>query len=171
VHQADAVRGGQALAGLQQRGEDVPPRARLDGQPGPQGHAVDQLHRHEHAAVGEPDVVHGDDVDVGEPRHRLGLALQAEPALADVAAGRPGVAQELDGDPAIELGVVGGEHHAHAALAERAEHEVAADRVAAADLRRRGETRPDDGVGRQGLVRIRRLALVTHLAGIIAAAM
>src|SRR5262249_7481832 len=43
---------------------------------------------------------------------------------------------ELEGDLPIQLGVVGGVHHAHAAFAEEIDHEVTAEARAARDLHR-----------------------------------
>ena len=60
---------------------------------------------------------------MGEARHRLRLAQQALLPLA-VALAR---AQELDGDAAIELRIVGGVDDAHAARADVIEDDVAPD--------------------------------------------
>jgi hypothetical protein len=75
-------------------------------------------------AVVGADVVDGDDVGVREAGERLRLAEQS-----GVRAGAAAAAAEehLEGDLAIELRVVGGVDDAHAALTERAEHDVAAD--------------------------------------------
>jgi hypothetical protein len=65
---------------------------------------------------------------VGEAGEGLGLAEEA--GLADV---KPAWTrcEELEGDAAVELGVVGGVDDAHAAVAEGAGDDVAADRVLA----------------------------------------
>jgi hypothetical protein len=71
------------------------------------------------------DLVDRDDVRVGDPRQRLGLAEHA------VAGGRVPhaglVAQHLHGDLAVELVVVGGVDDAHAARAQAGEDREAAD--------------------------------------------
>src|SRR5262249_30347005 len=86
--------------------------------------AVDELHGDEGAVAGGADVVDGDDVRVAEPGHRLRLAQEAGPGLgraADLAA------QHLDGDGALELGVVRRVDLAHAAAPDEALQRVAAD--------------------------------------------
>jgi hypothetical protein len=127
VDEADLVGGLQPAPGLQEGRQDAPPVALLGGEPGLEGGALDELEREEHLALvgaGLEDLQH---VGVGDLRHRLGLAQQA--AVADgLAAGRGEVAvQQLDRDLAVEVHVVGGIDHAHAAGAERLEHLVAAD--------------------------------------------
>ena len=74
------------------------------------------------------DVVHLHHVGVGELAQRARLAQQ-EPARPRVAARR---VQQLDGDAPIELGIVGAVDLAHAAAAQQRQHQVAADRGAAA---------------------------------------
>jgi hypothetical protein len=78
-------------------------------------------------------------VGVAELGDGLGLADQARPGLAFAQADAG--AQELERDPPIELGIVGGEDHAHAAGADPAQDHVAADRVADRDGRLEGAAR------------------------------
>jgi hypothetical protein len=103
VDEAGVVRGGQPAAGLHERGEDLGVGAGRALHPGGEVGAADQLHRDEHVIALDADVVHADDVGVGEPRHRHALAPQAIGAGAiEVTAAR---AQHLDRDLAIELGI------------------------------------------------------------------
>ena len=74
------------------------------------------------AAVDFGDLVNFADVGVVERRRRPGFAVQSL-ARGGVRLERFG--QELDGDLAPELGVVGQEHFAHSALAELPEDTVA----------------------------------------------
>ncbi len=131
MHDADGVRGGEPCAGLQEGFDDGAPGARRGGQPGAQGGAGDELHREVDAAVDAADVVYGDDVGVREAGHRLRLAEQAG---LELGIGRAHAAiahaHELDGDLAVELGVVGGEHDAHRAAPEHVHQQIAADPVA-----------------------------------------
>ena len=80
----------------------------------------------------DADVVHGDDVGVRQARHRLRLAQHARREARLVAAEI--AAQQLERDLAIELRIVRGVDHAHAARAEPIEHEIAAERGAALEL-------------------------------------
>ena len=131
VDEAGLVRRGQAAAGRGVDREDLAGGPLALVQPRPRGHAGDELHGDEQLAAGlagaeGADVVDRDDVGVGEPGQGPGLAQQAE------AVGRAGPeAQQLERDLAVELGVVGGVDHAHAAAAELREHDVAADHAAA----------------------------------------
>jgi hypothetical protein len=78
----------------------------------------------------------GDDVGVGQLRQRLGLAQQlGSPGAGSLPAPS---CQELEGDLAVELRVVGCVHHADAARADLAEDDVATDRRAAGELVREG---------------------------------
>jgi hypothetical protein len=98
-------------------------------QPGAEGLAVDVLH-------GDPDAVAR--VPTSWIATTLGWARRASawasrsrrasrPTLASTSLAEFG-AQQLEGDLAVELGVEGGVDDAHAAGAERREHEVAAER-------------------------------------------
>jgi hypothetical protein len=126
MHQAGDVRRVQAAAGAGERGDDLVPRARF-GEPAPQGHALDVLHRNEQAIVGQADVVHGDHVGVREPSHRLRLAEQAGPPLPVAAH----AAELLDRHGAAEIRVVRAVDHAHAARADQLLDDVAPQHGAA----------------------------------------
>jgi hypothetical protein len=131
VDEAGAVGSGEAAAGGYEDREQLAPRTWRLGDPLAEGDAVDHLHGQEDLAVGDADVVHGDDVGVGELRHGLGFAEEALGGRAvDVSA------DELEGDPAIELGIEGGVDDSHAARAEALEHEVAVERGAASEQAR-----------------------------------
>jgi transcriptional regulator with AAA-type ATPase domain len=121
VDQASVVRGGQAAAGLDEAVADLAPAARRGGEPRTQRAAIDQLHRQVDPAVGHAGLVHRDDVGMRQPRHRLRLADQL-----GIAGRRSTRAQHLERELAIEHRIVGGDHPAGAALAERAQdHEPA----------------------------------------------
>ncbi len=111
----DRVRGDEAARGLEEHLEDLAPRSRPALEPRRQRVALDELHRDvQVAVVGGADVVDADDVGVRELGDRLGLAPQPRLRASLAFVPRFG-AQELERDLAIELGIVGGEHHAHAA--------------------------------------------------------
>jgi hypothetical protein len=101
-----------------------------------QGPALDELHGEEELVLDLADLVDAADVGMAEGRGRLGLADEAGPD-GRVRVGRLG--QELEGDLAVEGGVLGQIDLAHAALAELAEDGVfAGDRPARSPLRGRG---------------------------------
>ena len=135
VDQPGRVGGREPLPGRDEALANLLPRVRLalgsGVDPALEAAAVDELHGHEHPLAVGPDVVDGDDVGVAELGHRLGLAQES--ALALGRGHGPGAAreQQLDGDLAVELGIVGGVDLPHAADAEPLEHDVAADLVAA----------------------------------------
>jgi hypothetical protein len=133
VDEAGLVGGGEAASGLQEHGDDLGPRPRLT-QPLAQGLAAHELHGEEDLVAGLADLVDVDDVRVREPGEGLGLAEEggAGPGVA------ARVVHELDGDLAVELLVVGGEDHAHAAVAEQLEQGVAADPARLSEPRERG---------------------------------
>ncbi|MBK9035267.1 MAG: hypothetical protein IPL61_29115 [Myxococcales bacterium] len=89
------------------------------------GLTVDQLHGAEDALGEAAGVVDRAHVGVRHAGHGLGLGDQPLAAL-------PGeVAHQLQRDPTIELGIVGGVDVAHPALAQQIDHDVAADHRAA----------------------------------------
>jgi hypothetical protein len=126
MHQPGGMRRLQAAARLRIQIHDLAPGKRTRTHELGERLAVDELHRHEDAAAEGGDVVHRDDVGVLETRHRLRLAQQPGAAVASAV-----VAQQLDRHLAVELGVVGGVDHAHAALAEAVEDQVAPEAGAA----------------------------------------
>ena len=88
--------------------------------------AADELHRDERPALEDAELVDRDDVGVGQPAGGARLALEALAHLLVVEA----LAEELDGDGAIEGRVPGQIHVAHPAALDEA-----LDRVLADDLR------------------------------------
>ena len=89
--------------------------------------ALEQLHRHVEEALLLPEVVHGDDVGVVEQGRRLGLALEA---LQGLVVGAEAGGERLEGDEAVQHGVVGLVDLAHRAAAELADDRVLADPLA-----------------------------------------
>ena len=87
---------------------------------------MDELHGHEVAAAGGADLVHGDHVGVRQPGHGAGLAQQSVLGLAR----RSPSAEDLEGDPALEVGIEGSVHDSHPAGAELALEPVAPERRA-----------------------------------------
>ena len=126
VDEAGGVGRHEAAAGLHEHAQDLLPAARGLVEPAPHGAAGDEFHGDEDLTGVHADVVDGDDVGVGEAGEGLGLAQEEGLAVAGAVAVDLAV-HELDGDLAIELGVVGGVDDAHAAGAELVDDEVAAD--------------------------------------------
>ncbi len=122
------VRRREAAAGLDPRDERGLPRAGLLAAQVAERPAVDELHRHEHAPLVLADLVDGDDVRVREPGHHLRLAHEAGPILGI----EPPRRDELEGDAAVELRVVGRIDDAHPALAGLGEHREPPDARAGA---------------------------------------
>ncbi len=80
-----------------------------------EGVAFDVLHDHQVVVAFAVEAVHGGDIGVGEPGHRVGLAAEA---LRDVATpGEPRM-QHLDGDLSVEHQVEAEIHLATTALAD-----------------------------------------------------
>jgi hypothetical protein len=123
VDQAGGVGHGQPfgdLAGDAQRlghGERA-----LALQAGLQGIALEELHRQERPAALLADLVDGRDMVV---RQRRGQAGFLQEALAEGVL-RPRQARHLDRQPPVQHGVLGLEDDTHAALAQDAQHAVAA---------------------------------------------
>ena len=85
--------------------------------------AADELHRDERPAVEDAELVDRDDVGVRQAAGGAGFTLEALPHLLVVEA----LAQELDRDGAIERGIAGEIHVAHAAALDEALDRVLAD--------------------------------------------
>ena len=124
------MRGGESLPRVDHHVDDLLPRALLLLHPLSQRDAVDVLHRDEDAPLPRADVVHGDDVGMRESSDRLRLAHES---VARTLAANPRV-QQLERDLAIELRIVRGIDHPHAADTELVEHDVAIDGGAALEL-------------------------------------
>ncbi len=112
VDQAPCVGRGEPASGVDHDGDDLPPRT-AGLEPRPQRLALDVLHGDEGLRAHQAGVVDGNDVRVRELGKRLGLALQPARALV-----RGAHAHQLQGDLAIELGIVRGVDDAHPALAQ-----------------------------------------------------
>jgi hypothetical protein len=83
--------------------------------------AVEQLHGHEEAPVVLAEIVHDDDVRMGEPRGGLRLAQKAL-ALVLIARG-----DDFEGDVAVEHRIVRAEDFSHRAMADALDEAVFAD--------------------------------------------
>jgi hypothetical protein len=136
------------MSGAREDGEDLGARPRLLRLPILQRRAVDELHRDEDAVPERPRVVNGDDVGMRELGDRLGLAEQPDPR--DGVRGALVRPQELEGDLAIELRVVGGVDLAHAAAPDHVEDGVAADAGSALQRSQLVGRRPDGSGDRLG---------------------
>jgi hypothetical protein len=133
VYEGGIMRGDEAAAGGAQHLEHVSPGAWGRREPGVEGLAGDELHRHPHLLAERAAVVHRDDVGMLQAGHRLGLA---EEAVAGVIAVDLVGAQELEGDLAVELRIVGRIDDAHAPGTDPREDEIAVDRLARFELDR-----------------------------------
>src|SRR5262249_54229213 len=121
--------GGQPLAGLEEHAEQLVDGPALGPAPRGQGAGRTELHGQERPAVDLAGIVNGNDVAVSQ--------MGEGPHLAEEAFARPGlgVPQELDGDAAVEVRVVGAVDDARGAAAQVLEHEVPADRRPAGERR------------------------------------
>ena len=124
MDQPGLVRRGEASAGLQKDIPHLSPGARSLLEPGAQGESVDELHGDEHRLAEGANLVHGDDVGMGETGHGLSLSNHACLSARPISLLR---SQELDGDTSVQLGIVGGVDDAHRAAADRLEHDEAPD--------------------------------------------
>jgi hypothetical protein len=130
VHQARGVRRFQPAAGVHQHPDHLLPVARRL-QPLAQRGALHQFHHQVGLTIVDAEVVDRDHVAVRQPGHRLRLALEAG-EVRGVGGGR---AHQLQRHLPLELRVLGGEHQAHAAVAEHLPQHVAADGLAFAQAR------------------------------------
>lgn len=105
--------------GLDVLGEDLSPAPGLGRPPLIERGTIDELHREIESTVVLVDVVHTDDVRMGQLGQGLGLATQL------IGGHAPRSMQFLDRDLPIELLVVGGIDDPHATLSEGLEHGVA----------------------------------------------
>ena len=105
-------------AGSTGRGR-VPGRARIE--PLPQILALDQFHGHEHPPLVQPRLVHGDHMGMRQPSERPGLGKAA------LHPGHARGAHQLERDPPLQPGIVGGVHHAHTPVPPRLDHHEAID--------------------------------------------
>ena len=121
VNEAGPVRCREATPRGDQHREDLLQRARLFAYPRAERQPSDELHRDPGELAVPSDVVHRDDVRMGEAGQRHGLAFRADRSVAVVAVPE----QHLDGDLAIELGIIRRIDHAHAADADARQRALA----------------------------------------------
>src|SRR5262249_31805254 len=88
------------------------------GEPRGQRLPLDELHRKEDVIVDGADIVHRDDVGVGELSHGLRFPPEIVAHAFALVAGKAALAQDLEGNLAIELGIVRHIDGAHRARAE-----------------------------------------------------
>jgi len=112
MHESRRMRGRESLAGLEQHLDDLAPPAGRRGEPASQRFAAHVLHRDIQTIVDGCDLEHGDDVRVGELRHRDRFAVETIVA-------RPG-AMKLECDLATERQITREIDGAHAATPEHA---------------------------------------------------
>ncbi len=134
------VEGAQDLAD-QLRGPADRERAGCLHQAGEAGAAHVLHHQERGAAVGLAEVDHRDDVGVVQTARGAGLVV--EPARDPRIGGERGV-QDLDRDRPVERGLVGGEHHPHAAVADPGAQDVLAREHVADPDRPRARTLRED---------------------------
>jgi hypothetical protein len=118
------------LEGVRDLGAEIEDRVELEragAQPLLQGLAPEELHRDEGPALVLVHVEDRADVGVLERRSRLGFPLEP---LECLRVARQLVREELQGDSAPELEILGLVDDAHAAAAELSEHAVVRDRLA-----------------------------------------
>ena len=127
MHDADVVGVGEPLEDLGYEPERLRGRDGTLAELGGQVAAGDELGDEVEAAVELAVVVDRDDVRAAHLREHGGLA--GEPGAVVGVAGEVG-RDDLQRDLAVEAGVAGGVHEAHAALTERSQQHVATELVA-----------------------------------------
>ena len=150
------VRRRETAPGVEEDGDNLAPCAgRLE--PRAERPPFDELHRDEDLLAVGADVVHGDDVGVGEAGHRLRFTQEARTPFTFTRPGGAGlvVAKELHRELAIELRVVRRIDDTHAPFPDAIEDDVAAERGAADErdgvsvgFARRERTGAREGAGR-----------------------
>jgi hypothetical protein len=124
VQEPDVVGCDHASSRAEQHVENLRPGSGRRRAPGLERLALDELHGHPDAPSMGPDVVNRDDVGVLQLGQRLGLAQQSCPMLGGSLA-FAGLEEQLEGDLAVELGIVCGVDHPHAPGAQATENHVA----------------------------------------------
>ena len=112
---AGGVRGGQAIGDLRGNVEELAGRDGLAGEQRAERLALNEFADNVLLAGLNANVVHGDDVGVVERGNGAGFTLKAG---AQLGAGCALLAENLDGDIAVEARVAGAIHLAHAAYSE-----------------------------------------------------
>jgi hypothetical protein len=128
VDQSGVMSRGQSPPGGDEQIQALAPGSRLGVQPGPQSATAQELHRQEHPPLHHAHVVNGDDVGVGQAGHGLGLTHQARRGHR-VGAGAVRI-QDLEGDLAVQLGVVRAIDHSHGAAPDALQDSVATQLLA-----------------------------------------
>ena len=116
MHDALLVRGGEGFGDLRPELHDLVERQRALLQAIGEDLAFEQLHHQEVRVALVPDIEERADVGVVEGGDRLGLALEALAALLVLGEGG---GEDLDGDAAVEAGVLPPPDLAHSAGADR----------------------------------------------------
>ncbi|MBK8237270.1 MAG: hypothetical protein IPK74_17130 [Deltaproteobacteria bacterium] len=127
MHEAGGVYRRESAPAVHEHLDDAAPRVGIR-EPLAQGLTAHELHRDEHvrgAVVREvlADLVHRDHVRMRDAPERLRLATNPRREVRGVVRLR----DQLDGDTPIEVLVIRGIDHAHAAAADATQHGVAAD--------------------------------------------
>ena len=125
VDEAGLVGCGEARGGAGEDGVDLFEGAGARPHPLAEGGALDELHGDEDPAFEEADVVHRNDVGVGELGHGLGFATESGVAALLIAGET--AAQELQRDFSVELRIVSAIDNAHAANTDAFQHLVPAN--------------------------------------------
>ena len=128
MNHAGCVRRSHALPGRREYLDNPPPRWLRAFLPVVQRLAVNELHRDEHVLADRSHVVHGDDVRMAHACERLSFTQEPRGRIALTSL------HELDRDAAVELRIVSGVDHTHAAGAERIDDDIASDERAASQL-------------------------------------
>ena len=113
MHKPRIMRCCQTAASLPEHIDDFAPRPFARLQPRAQTLACNKLHGDKDFIAHGADVIHTNDVGVGEASHGLGFAQQAVTSCSHlewVCLSRP---QKLEGNLAVEFGIVGGIDDAH----------------------------------------------------------
>ncbi len=127
VYQSPRVRRRQPFSGLDEHFQNSPGRAVLLFEPAGQRSPIDELHGDKNLFAQRADVVYGDDVGMGQARHRLRFPKQS---LSRAFLFRPFrwiAPQQLEGHSAVQLRVIRRVDDAHPSTAELIEDDVSAE--------------------------------------------
>jgi hypothetical protein len=136
VENAGHVRGSESSTRVDKYTDDVSPTQLLPSEPIRERAPFDKFHRNENLISNRPDIVDRKHVRVRQLRHDLRLAQQARATSLRVFSLR-WWAHQLNGDPAVQLGIEGCVDKSHSPAAQLSLQYIATDNI----VRRRSRSR------------------------------
>ena len=127
MHQAGLMSRCQALSGAGEGGQNLAPGPDVRLEPMPQGVSIDEFHGQEDAFLEGAHVEHHHHVGVRQLGDRLGFAQQPRPTFGGINVGGRLRTQQFHRYLAAQIGIIGGVHLSHSALADQPQHQIPTD--------------------------------------------